>query len=326
MLRDEGVLSLCTNPHLQNLHALDLRNNALTSDATQHLAHATFAASLRVLRLSYNPIGPDGAQHLARSRTLKHLEILELRDCAIADRGVHLLTHTGHARHIKHLDLAANLPDRPTISAEGANSIASAPKLTALEHLDLSHNPIGARGLSHLLISPTLRALKHLALIHCNISGTDPELELLRVTKLPLAPETLLLTSNPLTGIGPLFAQTSLFASVRKLDVSFCRLTTADLEALLSNPHLKNIRSLKLHYNDISPRSFNTLTARSWPALRKLTLSLPPTLGPHCVYQLANAPWFPLLRRLRVAQTDPTTAQTLRQTTDALGILLSAET
>lgn len=126
---------LLASPHLTDLRALDLSDNALA----------------------------EQAQALAG---LPVLEALRLRGCRLGDEGVAVIARAQPLAGLTTLELGSN-----ALGPDGAATLAASPTLRALRSLSLRDNPIGAQGIAALAASPILQGLQQLDLSHTDARG-----------------------------------------------------------------------------------------------------------------------------------------------------------
>src|SRR5262249_36483634 len=101
-------------------------------------------------------------------------------------------------------------------------------------------------------------------------------------------------------------AGSAALARVQALDLDGSNLTDDDLQVLLASPHVRNLQSLNLSRNHISPAGLrDLLLSKALPALRELHLTAfsfgAEGLGGEGLSALATSPGFARLRTLTYA-------------------------
>ena len=142
-----------------------------------------------------------------------------------------------------------------------------------LEELDLQDNPtLGPAGIAALVAAPTF-AIRRLKMDYCRLDATA----LLAVANSPWPLEELDLSHNDFraAAAGPALAAHSTRARLRKLDVSYCRLSAASFKALVEAawPALTHLDARKASVKFDGPDALGAAAFEGFPALEELDLS-----------------------------------------------------
>jgi uncharacterized protein (TIGR02996 family) len=264
-LGNAGLSELCYAPDLANLRNLDAMSNRIDTTGALTLAGSPVLTGLEKLDLSGNPIGDAGARALFAPGILPNLREIQLHGCGLGDGIAQALLERSDGAPLRFLNLALN-----QLTAAGLEALVRAPRLAALESLDLFGNPLEA-GVRALVEAPFLDSLRKLGL-GCVLEGTDEGAlaALLRSPNLANV-EELGLDGNDF-GSDTLAAleSTDVLTRVRKLGVTAGYSFDAEpLMQSLSRARLPHLRDLDLGYSVLSVPAITTLLAS--PVLAPVT-------------------------------------------------------
>jgi uncharacterized protein (TIGR02996 family) len=198
-------------------------------------------------------LGPSGADILAESPDLDRLIVLELGYNQLGPEGAQYLADSPHLARLQHLGLAGN-----RIGPAGLRALAKSEHLAGLRSLDLSWNELDPASVRLLVGSPTLRGITSLNLASNRLGPPGAE-------ALGGAPSGVRLFGGTLRVHPHLIHRTHLTA----LDLAENSLGDAGIQALLTGPHLANLRELRLQLNGIGDAGARALA--DCPHLTRLT-------------------------------------------------------
>jgi len=187
------------------------------------------------LSLAYSPLYYAGLRALSHCPALARFSWLNLGSCHIT-AGTRIspegkanevatapLLGSPHLGRLTRLGLSDN-----ELSREDLAALASTRKLAELEHLDLSHNAVGAQQLIYLLQNPGLSRLTSLRLA-CERGGGP----------------------HGLRGHWQDVADSPALARLTRLDLSENTLAGSDIRSLAESPHLDNLTYLDLSHTTL---------------------------------------------------------------------------
>jgi uncharacterized protein (TIGR02996 family) len=214
-------------------------------DGVAKLAACPALARVPRLDLCGNHLGNDAAGRLLASPLLRGVQALDLSFNSLSNSAVQALLDAGPWPRLRELDLRAN----ERISGRGANLLAHATVLPALEHLDLGDNQIDDTGVWHLARTRTLRRLSVLNLAGNPFGDTGVR----ALARGPLLPR--LLARHPVLDL-------------RRTDTG-----PVGLQALVAGDVLRPVTALWFDGNRLGDAGLTALTATDLPHLRELHLA-----------------------------------------------------
>jgi uncharacterized protein (TIGR02996 family) len=271
--RDRPDLSVLADwPHLAYLHKLEFSVGWFGADAIARLVDSPHATVLTELGFEFDGLAPDGLTALAASPLFARLKGLELRSNAIPpELIVDALSASTEPGELARLSLPYN-----RIGPADAENLFRLPAVSAVQHLDVSDNPLGSDGTSALAGSGLIRGLRVL-----NLSKT-----------LPGVPGV-----KALTEAGGL-------AGVRMLDLSDNRLGPVAVKVLAGCGGFRGLRVLNLRNNPIGDAGAAALaSARALSGLLELDLR-DTGIGHDGARALAESPHLDNLLRLDLRTHD----------------------
>lgn len=282
---DAELIALARSPHLARLRALDLGGRApgirdgagFGVAGLGALAGAPFAPHLAELRLRGRGLYGDLVDALA---AFPALAVLDLGGNHLGRDAVTRLAEL--PLRLRTLGLSGT-----GLTDAGADALASAPLLDAVETLNVSSNPMGEAGGLALATSPRLRALRSLvyegrygfpnAAVAAAIARSLPRLGTLVLSFAQIGPAgAAAIAAGDLPQLGRLelvgndvgdagaraLARSTTLPSLRSLDLSDNGITDAGALALAESPHLASLRSLQLRSTPLGKRAVDALRAR----------------------------------------------------------------
>lgn len=231
-LTDDGLASLSD---LKNLRILFLIGTKVTDDG---LAHVSGLSKLNMLQLTGTNVTDNGLVHLT---PLANLESLGLDGTAVSDAGLHHLPANLKTLGLSYTKVGdPGLSDLPAdlkwlvllstkVTDEGMPAVS---RLTKLENLNLSGDPISDAGLKHL---ESLQELRHLVLDNTQVTDAG----LISLSRLPNL-EYLYLDNLAITDAG--LAQLEGLPNLKILVVTKTQVTAAGAAKLN-----KKLPALKIH-------------------------------------------------------------------------------
>lgn len=229
------------NGTLEHGESLDLTDLKLTGEHLEQIC-AVFAGlesnKLKWLDLSENKITMAGAKALAQTACLAGLQHLDLGGNDLHDAGAGELAK-GTFTALRHLNLRLN-----SIGAEGVRALTKAASLPALEHLDLSRNDLGPQG------AEALGQARHWPLAHLDLGSSG-------------------LTDD---GVKTLM-RGGHFKFLKHLDLSFNGMEGPSAEALAHNRQLRGLQHLSLKCNPgLGDEGIEQVTKQQFTNLNHLDL------------------------------------------------------
>jgi uncharacterized protein (TIGR02996 family) len=260
-----GVAALAESPYAANLSALRLSGLLLGEEAVGSLGASPYLRRLRALDLRYNVPYQDRPAALLETSLPDRLEEIDGLDLETAGRW---LRRPGC--RLRELGIALDLHgDHP--EPADAGPLIGAPGLLGLRRLSLAFDGPAAwqdrapernegvlvERLWQVLDSPLLERLDELDLCGVWLSdlavaqaGMARKLGTLRLRRCEL-------TGTALAHLRPLLAE----GRLRRLDLSYNYLTTADAAALAGWPELARLHELRLDFNDVEDAGLAALRA-----------------------------------------------------------------
>ena len=289
------LVPLIESPDLSSLRRLQLKAAHLIGPlAVEMLVQAPWAPELRSLSLSMMNLTQESARLLAETPVFGQLTSLDVSfNALIGDRGVVRLLRSNLGRQLTSLDLTDT-----GLTGRGARELSAMPQMEGLETLRLGHNALGGPGAAILLESMHLSSLRHLDLSSARIGSRGlgvlmhgmpcGELDELKLSRCDLTADTLrdLLASpslrqlqvldignNAIEARGARVLAEHCPESLQTLDLRFCNLGDAGVEALMESNRLGNLHTLILHGNQLRLGSARALAGCDrLPKLRVLGL------------------------------------------------------
>jgi uncharacterized protein (TIGR02996 family) len=170
-LTTEGVVAICSSPHLMSLRCLELYSEDVRDEGLEALA-SSHLRSLRTLRIRKGGVGAKGVQALAQSPVSCGIEMLDLWENNLGPAGAIALSQSPYMENVQTLALANNqIGDDALIAfAESSafpsltgvafnnnqltdrcvNALCEAPFASQLEALHLQENRFGPGATSKL--------------------------------------------------------------------------------------------------------------------------------------------------------------------------------
>jgi uncharacterized protein (TIGR02996 family) len=248
-LPDAAFQALCGLAPFPNLHTLEVNHNEFSLASWQAFARSRAFPALTRLSALRGHLDAERMEAFVQARWFRPAS-LDLSVSAVDREGANLLMSGLCVESLQRLILRGNF-----LGPSGVARVAGNRKLTALRHLDLSHNTIGATGLRAIARNPALRGLIGLLLggyvYHRGQLYPEHFQEFLMNLNLPKL-RHLALDGR---GIGPKAARAfsqAKFASLTRLDLTDCDLTDAAVAALLSASAMQNLIELRLEDNALS--------------------------------------------------------------------------
>lgn len=169
LIGEIGV-SMLIKSEINQLEALNLEANQLTSKAAADLALAKLWPQLQSLNLASNLIGDIGVSHISMNSVWMNLRTLNLSSNSITDKGAADLSANTTWKKLMILDLGHNL-----ISKKGATELGKNSTWINLETLILQFNLIDDTGAEGLSQNKHWKKLKNLFLLgnSIQISNVD---------------------------------------------------------------------------------------------------------------------------------------------------------
>lgn len=291
-------------PHLTGLRALSLTGNALDDNQMRALARCPSLTNLERLSLGHNQISDDGVEAIVTR--WPNLTELHLAQNAVGSRGARAIAK--HATRLEKLDLESN-----NVFLPGMVALAQSPRLASLKALHLKNNPGDSLGESVLANSP------HLAPGVVEMGTSTPiksdavlqELETLTessaITKLALRDHGI--TDEGLKAI----ARNMHLTGVTELDMQFCDVSKAGLDALAKWPGLRALKTFgfmtSVNYGCCHGKDFDELfRSPHWGELEHLNITAGHRLRDEGVAALAASNFAPTLRALDLGHHNVTDA------------------
>lgn len=165
----EGIFALLDSPYASGLKALALRSCSLSPRILEEFAEARENVNLDFLDLGDNLLTTQGTEHLAKASCLRNVKVLNVDRCEISSEGMQALAPAPFRESLHRLNLNYNGFGLPGIRPLAQQSF---PNLNALYLLD---NDLGDDGTSLLVESPMTRTLQELDLSDNDIGGSGLE-------------------------------------------------------------------------------------------------------------------------------------------------------
>lgn len=223
---DIEASALEKSPLLRQLEALDLSRNYVTEAGVKKLLDVRGDRPLTELRLDGNVLGPTTLPALFQHASLRGLKSLSLRNTWGAE-GMPVGDILKLLPDLEVLDLSSN-----RLSDGDLTGLANLPSIGKVHSLKLSNLELSAKALEALAKAKWLSQVRSLDLSHNAV-----------------APALL----RELSGQGG--------GSLRSLDLSFCRMGSDGLGALLSSGGPPKVTHLNLAYNNLFPKDAALLAA-----------------------------------------------------------------
>lgn len=294
---DNDLEHVLSHTSMLTLQRLNLFYNCLTMRACELIAHAPQLLGLEHLILSQNDLDTRGLDVLCSTHGFEHLKLLWATQCDLLS--VEPVAHAPVMRELESLSLSVNRPeyitDNDLVQLLGLPNAVCLRELrigrlapgdvithvlrrqthmTACRTLDLSDSTISARGIRDLAQAPCAAALNMLGL-----AGLFDEIH--EHTWCDFFKDTTLHT-------------------VKELALGYQRISAAVVEALaLACPNLGELMLSDAHLDAEAIRALVTLTQ-----LHTLWIDCNQELDLAAVMQIAEMPWFPGLRMLKVYACD----------------------
>ena len=257
-LRPGSALNaLCSAPSIRGLRWLALFGNRLRADGTAAVLASPELAALEYLDLS----GTDGVG-------LARLALPALRELRFNRNLVSKADGTAFAQIASSLErlelVGSNDEARPCMAVDAAIAIVSSPKLARLTALDLQQNRFRRRAAEvFAAIRPGFLELRfsYVMFDEAGARALATNRHLASVRILDLGSNRL-----ELADVEHLAASAHLRPHV--LDLRYCELGSAELQALAASPILSEVRTLELHNNRIDAAAARALAGS--PYLGKL--------------------------------------------------------
>ncbi|MBN9122562.1 MAG: TIGR02996 domain-containing protein [Planctomycetes bacterium] len=234
-------------PHLTGVRELVLNGNALDDDQVRALARCPSLGALERLSAAHNRIGDDGVEALVGR--WPDLTALDLTQNAVGSRGAGAIAR--HTTRLERLSLESN-----NVFVPGMVALARSPRLAGLKALGLKNNPGDGLGATVLADSPYLKP----GVVEIGTSTPIQSDAVLR--ELETLPES---------------------SAIKALSLRDHGVTDEGLAAIARNPHLTGVAELDMQFCDVSRAGLDALAG--WPGLRTLkTFSLMTSVNYHCCH------------------------------------------
>ena len=245
-LREDAFTELARLPDFPDLHTLELDDAAYGLAAWQTFAHSATFPRLAYLK-NHTDMSHGQAAALASADGFR-LSALDMHGAAIGTAGARALTTAPWFGSLQRLSLSAN-----RIGPAGVAALARSRKLARLRHLNLNGNTPGAVGLGAIAANPALRGLVTL-LLGGGSSDTNRGLTAAALNRFLARLDMPHLRRLDLFGrpIGTAAARelaSGKFASLRRLNLGWCKLGDAAVTTLLTAPSLQDLIELDLTDN-----------------------------------------------------------------------------
>jgi Ran GTPase-activating protein (RanGAP) involved in mRNA processing and transport len=242
-IKEEGVEALAACPRLAQLRSLNLFHNYIHDAGVKALATSRHLTKLERLDLGWNYIRARGVNYLAESKNFRELQDLNLVTNRIGKLGVEALANSANLTHLTALNLGG---DETPAKNRDFSALASSPFLKRLKVLELEGNEIGDAGLIEIFQSPNLARI---TLLNVNGNNLTPNgLRVLLQSPLVSKLRSLNLGWNrnlQLAG-AQLLSATAELKNLRELIVCRCGIPPEGISALLTSPHLMNLKRLDI--------------------------------------------------------------------------------
>ncbi len=231
----EVASAIIEAPHLGNLEALSLRRAGLTDSDVMDLLTPPRFPNLKRIDLRSNALS-GGSLRALRKRPLTELLFAHNR---LGRSSVHELATEGALGGLERLDLSGN-----GIGNEGLSVLAKISWLGSMKRLELSSTGITASGISALKDTPLAKHVTHLEL-----------------------------AGNELGAGGLKIILSGVFPALTHLDVSETMLGDDGTSALIDSPLVRQLRSLELKKNGLTPAGATQLVKVKFEQLEYLSVS-----------------------------------------------------
>jgi len=256
-VREASLLVARERPALQRLRIDRCR---LDAPALGVLTESTTLRALDELSLRSNPIGDEGAARLAHSTAFPRLRALGLSFGRITSTGLSTLLSGPALARLRSLRLGTD-----KLGPDLARILTSGP---ALERLELWGMRLGAHGLATLSAAPSSRELRALALMECEVGQGGARA--LAASPVIAQLEELRLRYDAITD-ECVEALARGFRSLRRLQMSQCRLSAQGLAALLQAEGAERLEVLHLGtHSSMKIAGLSALGKQPLPVLRQL--------------------------------------------------------
>jgi uncharacterized protein (TIGR02996 family) len=254
-LEDDAFVPLAGSPHLGALREIDLGANRLGPASVEALLGARFAANLVHLLFWENCLGDQGAERIAAAAPPRTLSI-HLGKNGVGARGALALASSPRLSLLESLDLRHDpIGDDAVVALVGSSS------LKRLEELDLYEVGLGVGGMERLAALPGLGRIENLA-----IGGNDFADE--GVWALACSPHTRALTHLGLDGArlgddgATALAEACDLRALIELGLRYNEITDVGAKAMAASAGLSPHLDLDLAYNDIGREGYDALCSR----------------------------------------------------------------
>jgi hypothetical protein len=138
---DEGLVALGSSAHLGALRELNVKANGAGAAGLDALTQGPAWLSLERVLLEENRFGPEGAEVLA-SAPVGQVRTLQFGGAEVGATGARSLARAPALAKLQHLNLSGN-----RLTDEGLDAVITAPFSSGLSSLDVSDNGLSATGL-----------------------------------------------------------------------------------------------------------------------------------------------------------------------------------
>lgn len=234
-LGKKGIQVLVERARFDQLCGLCVDGNNLQDQGVEILMQWSALEQVRSLKLSSNHMGRGGLVALAACPYLKSLKELRL-DC---NRGAPVDALAGfNWPNLKSLYL-----DQIELGDDGVAALADLPLLESLEHVSLSTNRITDAGAAALAQTKRLKSLKSINVSGNNITQAGFD-QLMRSKWFPQLHENCFRTVDLVSIL--MLMDSPILERTGRLDFRGTRLSTSDLDLIITHPGFANVRQLLL--------------------------------------------------------------------------------
>jgi uncharacterized protein (TIGR02996 family) len=299
---DGWLDALIASEHLDGLLDFEIGPSHQTQLDAAPLANWPVLARLRRLALSHNGINDNDSVIALMTADLSSLQALEFSGTRLADPGIASVLRCPRLTALTHLKFGygSNLS-----GTAFRDHLAGAVFGPTLRQLTLINCLLGANGV-RALVGSALPALRHLSLNSCGIPSPFIA-DLARAPWLPQLESLTVSDRHPPPDLQPLLAAP--LRGLRTLTLWCGEFTGPPMAALVSSPHLGELRVLTLDGNNIGGEGARQLAR--WPGLTGLyELNLRYNwIAATCVQELLDSPYLSPTTQVNLAGNQATRSQ-----------------